>query len=114
MENMEYKLNQKKLRVKKCCASCIYKDADNGITSSVNDKRWCKNKCITVMKDECCEDWMISQEMDMAGGGEVGRVKKAEYIQWFGEAWPKLQALGWDAESMKNHWEAQNGVSVYI
>ena len=111
MKKEDYKVNQNKLRVKKCCASCIFKDKDG--TSSDN-KRWCKSKRMTVLKDECCGDWMISQEMDMAGGGEPGRVKKADFIHWFGVEWPKLQAKGWNVDSVKISWENENKTSVYM
>lgn len=115
MEKKNYKVNQNNIRVKKCCASCIFKNTDeNSYTSNVNDKRWCKNKRMTVLKDECCDDWMISQEMDMAGGGDPGQVKKADFIHWFGVEWPKLQAKGWTAQKAREHWEHEHGTSVYM
>jgi hypothetical protein len=69
---------------------------------------------MTVLKDECCGDWIISQEMDMAGGGEPGRVKKADFIHWFGVEWPKLQAKGWNVDLVKASWERENKTSVYV
>lgn len=60
----DYVLNQKGLRIFKRCASCIHKDTSK---SSNNDNRWCKAKQMTVLKSDCCERWMISNEMDNAG-----------------------------------------------
>lgn len=114
MEKKEFKLNQNKLRVKKCCASCIFKEMEKCLTQSINDRRWCKKKRMTVLKDECCGDWMISQDIDMAGGGEPGRIKKADFIHWFGVEWPKLQAKGWNVDSVKMSWENENKTSVYM
>ena len=114
MEKKNYKLNQNKLRVKKCCASCMHKDLEGNLTDCVNHIRWCSKNRMTVLNDECCEDWKINREIDMAGGGEPGRVKKAEYITWFGATWPKLQALGWTAQQARDQWEIDNGTSVYM
>ena len=50
----------------------------------------------------------------MAGGGEPGRVKKADFIHWFGVEWPKLQANGWNVDSAKMSWEKENKTSVYM
>lgn len=108
-----YELNQYGLRVKKCCASCAHKNLEHD--PCTGNQRWCDKREEAVFIDDVCESWEMGA-IGLAGKGEKGklRIKRQEYVDWFGANWPKLKALGWDAADLRNHWERQNGVSIYM
>ena len=112
MEKFLFLLNQNKLRIKKCCASCIFKTDS---TKPVTDRRrWCKTHRMTVMNDDYCNSWHMSEEMEMAGGGEPGQVRKPEYIQYFIGEWTKESAKGKIAKDLRIAWEQKHGSSIYM
>ena len=59
MNEVEYAINSQKVRIKKCCASCLHK-------GSINDTNY--RKCMLsgkkVTSDFLCLSWHISAEMD--------------------------------------------------
>ena len=61
----EFVLNSKGTLIKKCCASCKYKDAYD----TEGPKRLCRvdstDKKRIVDKKHVCREWEISEEMDM-------------------------------------------------
>lgn len=60
------------IMVKKCCASCQHK--------CLNDmaQRSCKLKKKWVSKGQVCDDWQMSEQLDMLGNAR-GRVQRREY-----------------------------------
>lgn len=108
MEETEFVLNRKKIRIKVCCASCDNYQLIDGA------HRKCKILNCEVSGGDHCNQWGISEAVNNMGGYERGHVKRPEYIAWMGECGPKLQALGWTDEQLREHWERQNGKSVYL
>lgn len=105
-------LNQNKLRIKKCCASCIFKtDPTKPVTDG---RRWCKTHRMTVINDDYCNSWQISEEMAVAGGGDPGHISKPEYIQYFRSEWTKESTKGKTAQELRLAWERQHGSSSYM
>lgn len=108
-------LNVNNVRVKKCCASCehclIYQQGNK------HADRYCKVKKMFVFNSETCEAWTVNKQMRTFGGGEMGRIKKKEYLKWLAnrmedfdgkEDLPPLYQFR--AEWMKEN----NGQSVYL
>ena len=65
--------NQFGIRVKKCCASCAFKDLKRAVT-----ERYCKEHAKTVNPGEVCECWKMSSLLQSMQFSD-GQVKRREY-----------------------------------
>ncbi len=70
------KLNRYRIRVKKCCMSCTFKDL-----TRCAGKRFCLKQEIDVKRDFMCPKWRMSHTQRMAGFAR-GRVKCREYLMF--------------------------------
>ena len=62
MERRIFVRNQFGIKVKKCCASCAFKDLKRAVT-----KRYCKEHARYVKPSEVCECWKMSFQMKAVG-----------------------------------------------
>ena len=73
MKKAKFTLNDFGVRIKKCCASCVWEDATRLQT---------KRRCTKLKKDVCpsdyCPKWAMSQQM-MEVRKSVGQIKRREY-----------------------------------
>ena len=84
----KYVLNQRGLRVRKCCASCMHKSETN------SDKyRGCLKHDITVSPRDVCNDWMMSRSLRMAMKSE-DRIKRFDYLMFV----LSVRQSEWEAE----------------
>lgn len=65
--------NPQYIEVKKCCASCKFRDIERSMRL-----RFCEKLEIEVRPDSCCDRWKISDGMKAVGSTE-GRIKRREY-----------------------------------
>lgn len=73
MTRKVYVRNQFDVRIKKCCASCAFKDLTRAVT-----ERYCTEHAKTVKACEVCKSWRMSsllQSMQLSDG----QVKRREY-----------------------------------
>ena len=70
------KRNKFRIRVKKCCMSCAYKD----LTRCMG-KRFCVKHEMDVKRDFYCTKWRMSHTQRMAGFAR-GSVKCREYLMF--------------------------------
>ena len=64
------------IEIKKCCASCRYKDLTRLMTS-----RYCTQHQKAVAPQGCCKKWALSEQMEAAGSG-LGKVKRKAYLRY--------------------------------
>ena len=64
------------IEVKKCCASCRYKDLTRLMTS-----RYCTQHQKAVAPQGCCKQWALSEQMEAVGSG-LGKVKRKAYLKY--------------------------------
>ena len=62
MERRIFVRNRFDIRVKKCCASCAFKDLKRAVT-----KRYCKEHARCVNPSEVCERWKMSDLLKQVG-----------------------------------------------
>ena len=67
--------NSHGIEVKKCCASCRYKDLTRLMTS-----RFCMQHHKSVKPKACCKQWEISDQLEAAGSAG-GKVKRKAYLR---------------------------------
>ncbi len=72
----EYIRNAHGIAIKKCCASCRYKDL-----SKAHSTRFCTRRRKDVKAHNLCRHWEMSKQVQMAGWSE-GRVKRKEYLRY--------------------------------
>ena len=65
--------NPQYLPVKKCCASCRYRDIERAMRL-----RFCEVREEEVHPSFCCDRWKMSQGIKVAGS-TIGRIKRREY-----------------------------------
>ena len=75
-EKVRTKRNRFRIKVKKCCMSCTFKD----LTRCVG-KRFCLKKETAVPRDFYCKKWRMSCVQRMAGFAR-GAVKCREYLMY--------------------------------
>lgn len=63
------------IEIRICCASCQYKEYDKK-----TGERICTLTQRQVERQELCEEWHLSQGLEMAGSGG-GEVKSKEYLR---------------------------------
>jgi hypothetical protein len=73
----EYERNLYGLRVKKCCASCAFKDETRSAS-----KRKCTMLGTAVRPCNCCKKWKMDSLLLRAGKGVKGEVKRFEYLMY--------------------------------
>ena len=56
----EFVDNKNGVNIKKCCASCIYKEPYD----AQGPRRLCTKRDKLVDKSDCCGDWLISEAID--------------------------------------------------
>ena len=61
------------VRVKQCCASCVWKDATRLMT-----KRYCTKQRKAVSPSGCCKHWAMNRQMMEVRKSE-DRIKRREY-----------------------------------
>ena len=64
------------IRVRKCCASCAYKDLTRALSA-----RYCTEHHKNVKPDDCCMMWQISEQLKKAGNA-LGKVKRYDYLMF--------------------------------
>jgi hypothetical protein len=64
------------VEIKKCCASCRFKDLTRLITV-----RFCTQHHKSVKPNGCCKQWAMSEQMEAAGRGG-GKVKCRAYLRY--------------------------------
>ena len=64
------------IEVKKCCASCRFKDLTRLMTS-----RFCMQHHKSVRPKGCCKQWEISDQLEAAGSAG-GKVKCKAYLKF--------------------------------
>ena len=72
---MKYR-NSHGIEVKKCCASCRFKDLTRLMTA-----RFCTEHNKRVKPRECCYEWAVSEQLEAAGSGR-GKVKRKAYLKF--------------------------------
>lgn len=73
MKKTKFTLNDFGVRIKKCCASCVWEDA-----TRLQTKRRCTKLKKDVCPSDCCPKWAMSQQM-MEVRKSVGQIKRREY-----------------------------------
>ena len=68
-----YAMTERGIKVKRCCASCMYKDYDD------DGHRICLQLQRRVAGRNRCEDWQMSEAMKRAGWNK-GCIKKRMYL----------------------------------
>ena len=71
-----YTKNAHGITVKKCCASCCYKNL-----SKANHVRFCTQHGKEVKACGLCSLWEMSKQVQLAGWSK-GRVKRKEYLEY--------------------------------
>ena len=64
------------IEIKKCCASCRYKDLTRLMTA-----RFCTQHNKSVKPKSCCKQWAVSEQLEAAGSGR-GKVKRRAYLRY--------------------------------
>ena len=72
---MKYR-NSHGIEVKKCCASCRFKDLTRLMTA-----RFCTEHNKRVKPRECCYEWALSDQLEAAGSAG-GKVKCKAYLKF--------------------------------
>ena len=72
---MKYR-NSHGIEVKKCCASCRFKDLTRLMTA-----RFCTEHNKRVKPRECCYEWALSDQLEAAGSAG-GKVKRKAYLKF--------------------------------
>ena len=70
------KKNVFRIKVKKCCASCAFKDLTRAVSA-----RWCEKHGKNVKACEVCPKWRMNRQLKMAGFAR-GKVKRQEYLTY--------------------------------
>ena len=103
------------ITVKKCCASCVYKDLNKA-----NHVRFCTQHKKEVKACSLCSLWEMSKQVQLAGWSQ-GRVKRKEYLEYLlkeCEDWKLATQLGLHVkmksiEELRVKFEQEQG-SIYI
>ena len=113
--NKKYVRNVHGITVKKCCASCAYKDL-----SKANHVRFCTQRKKEVKSCGRRSLWEMSKQAQLAGWSQ-GRVKRKEYLEYLlteCEDWKLATQLGLHIEAksieeIRVKFEQEQG-SIYI
>ena len=76
---VSYARNAQGIAVKKCCASCAYKELTSG-----RKTRHCMIRDEKVKPCEYCSLWVMNTQLDAAGTAK-GRIKRKEYLEYLTE-----------------------------
>ena len=101
---VEYAKNAYGLRVKKCCASCAFKDETRLLT-----KRMCTMYDLEVRPCDCCKAWKMNTQLVRVGKGKKEDVKRYEYLMYVLEERKDMLLINQDEDS---NTEVENTVEV--
>ncbi|MBO4215901.1 MAG: hypothetical protein J5888_06180 [Bacteroidaceae bacterium] len=73
MKKAKFTLNIFGVRIKECCASCVWKDA-----TRLQTRRRCTKLRKDVSPCDCCKRWDMNRQM-MEVHKSVGQIKRREY-----------------------------------
>ena len=73
----EYVTNSKGVRIKKCCASCAFKNPSRRL-----GKRLCTKHGLEVNPCDRCSLWRMRGTLRKLGSGETGNVKRYDYLMY--------------------------------
>ena len=76
---VSYARNAQGIAIKKCCASCVFKE----LTIGRNPRR-CMVRDESVKPREYCCLWAMSSQLEAVGTAQ-GRVKRKEYLEYLSE-----------------------------
>lgn len=95
MKKKDFTLNIFGVRIKKCCASCVWKDA-----TRLQTRRRCTKQRKDVSPGHCCKHWDLNRHM-MEVRKSVGNIKRREY---------QLYLLKIREEEMRSGTEAERSI----
>jgi len=112
MKRVEFTLNHFGISVKKCCASCAYKEQSRLIT-----KRRCTKSGRDVRPCYLCDCWKMDEKTKAAGKSR-GRVKRKEYLDFYRniriEEEMRMYGEPLSANEVKELFWKKYGISPYI
>jgi hypothetical protein len=102
--------------VKKCCASCAYKEL-----SKADVLRYCVRHEKEVSSSGLCSLWEMSKQAQLAGWSQ-GQVKRKEYLMYLMEMRMEEQRQRDDGikvrerktETIRKAFEADSNTSIYV
>ena len=111
---MKYR-NRHGIEVKKCCASCRFKDLTRLMTA-----RFCTEHNKRVKPRECCYEWALSDQLEVAGSAG-GKVKCKAYLKFVLEVREEesladqrgLHIVHKTIEQIRQEFEKNNG-SIFV
>lgn len=111
---MKYR-NSHGIEVKKCCASCRFKDLTRLMTA-----RFCTEHNKRVKPRECCYEWALSDQLEAAGSAG-GKVKCKAYLKFVLEVREEesladqrgLHIVHKTIEQIRQEFEKNNG-SIFV
>lgn len=111
---MKYR-NSHGIEIEMCCASCRFKDLTRLMTA-----RFCTEHQKGVKPDDCCKQWVMSEQMEAAGRGG-GKVKRKAYLKFVLEVREEesladqrgLHIVHKTIDQIRREFEEKNG-SIYI
>lgn len=106
---IEFVRNVYGLRIKKCCASCAYKDE----TRSTR-KRKCTMSGKDVFPCDCCKAWKMSNLMIRAGKGKKGQVKRFDYLMYVLTEREEMLMVGTEEEPVSECEDAPEAETIDI
>ncbi len=111
MERKRFVRNRFGIRIKRCCASCAFKDFTRAVT-----ERRCKEHAKNVKPCEVCECWKMSSLLQSVQFSD-GQVKRREYQLYFlkvrSEELEKGVKKQKSIETIRAEFESQYG-SIFI
>ena len=112
MEKGNFTTNNCGIRVKKCCASCVYKEQSRSFRW-----RYCRILKSTVNHRGVCDRWAMSKVLSNLGSHQ-GRVKSKEYLDFFSKVRTEEEechhCVPLTIEDIRELFETINGKSPYI
>ena len=112
MKRVEFTLNHFGISVKKCCASCAYKEQSRLIT-----KRRCTKHGRDVRPCHLCDCWKMDEKAKAAGKSR-GHVKCKEYLDFYRDVRLNkelhLDCPPLSAEEIRELFENIYGISPYV
>jgi hypothetical protein len=110
----KYIINENRLRIKACCASCEHKSYDRG------GMRICRLGNGSITKpDFYCTDYSMPRKV-MKCGASTGRVKKPSYIAFLSSVRDKEASLNlpvimrMTVEQIRDAYRAKYGYDIYL
>lgn len=112
MKRIEFTKNHFGISVKKCCASCAYKEQSRLIT-----KRRCTKSGRDVRPCYLCDCWKMDEKTKAAGKSR-GLVKRKEYLDYYRcvriEEEMGIPCEPFSVEKIREQFEENYGVSPFV